>query len=369
LAEEFLPEVRDWLQKSQVPRESHVAKSAEEEFKARGILPKVKALLAYLRTFDHQVEAYHKLDQTLPFESAGSRMAAAWRLVMAPVELRVPVAPEPDAIRMQMLLILNRIEAELHLLGWWCVNPLKMPEPFQDMIEYSGKHAKDVDPPRFEPWLQASFLPAMRACVQSSNLPESGRIRDDANRALNEERLGKEKSGESRRLYQCFEELETLVLHAWPAAMKRHREAKRRRGLTPPAQKSSSGFIAALDEVNEYREDVAEALRLTAFELKALGWWGCDAAAVRGLIEDSGALGSAGPPPFEHWLEAVFLPEARARLKARRMLEERRVSDYVAWECRHLKLTSVAKELLTQLEKVDHWSAQANQAEREMWEG
>ena len=71
----------------------------------------------------------------------------------------------------------------------------------------------------------------------------------------------------------------------------------------------------------------------------------------------------------EHWLEAVFIPEARSRLKDGRLLEERRVSDYVAWECRHGGQLEAAKELLTQLEKADHWSSHANRAQREMWEG
>jgi uncharacterized protein YqcC (DUF446 family) len=364
LAEVFLPDVREWLEKGQVPQESGVAASAEQEFSARGVLVHTTGLLDALRAFDERVSAYHQLSLTLPQQSAGARMAAAWRLIMARPELRTPVAPEPDAVRLQSLLILNRIEAELHLLGWWRGIPESMPESFRD-VSYAGKHATGIEPPRFELWIQSSFLPRMRESIQTCTLPDISRLRDEANRALSEGRLGSEKFRESRRLYKCFDELDTLVHRAHPAAMQRHQEARRRRGLTPPSRQSAKDRESAQAKIDEHRNDVAEALRLAVFELKSLGWWGCDAGVVRAQIE--GIFESAAPPPFEHWLEAVYIPETRARLKDGRVLEERRASDYVAWECQCCGQTEAARELLKQLEKVDHWSAYANRAQRDQW--
>jgi uncharacterized protein YqcC (DUF446 family) len=294
-------------------------------------------------------------------------MAAAWRLIMAAPELRLPFAPEPDALRLQMLLHLNRIEAELHLLGWWSATPPAMPAPYRDTLTYSARGRDESNRPRFEIWLLAAWLPAIRDRVQSSLLPESLKLHNDVLRAFDEDRIGKKKHDESRRLQQAFSELETLVSTTWPAAMQRHHDARRRRGLTPPSGKGKGKGTreTQAEEIEEYRDDVAEAVKLATYELKSLGWWGCDVSSVNTLVSDSQAMEAAGPPPFEHWLQAVYFPEVRARLKDGRPLEERRVSDYVALECHLCGQLEAAKALLTHLEKADHWAHLANREQQE----
>ena len=364
LEEDFLPPVRAWLGKDEVPRASLLAPAAAEEFRARGVEPPAE-LLEALGSFDSGVLAYHQLQAALPGDTAGARLAAAWRLLMTTPVLNAPAAPEPDALRLQMLLILNRMEAELHLLGWWCREPAPMPPGFQGTIEYPARRDGEGERPRFEPWIQASFLPEMRARVQTASIPVSSRARDSANRALASELLGPGKFQESRRLYRCFDELETLMLRAWPAAVERQREAFRLRGLLPPSRLSPERQTADAAEIAALKAEVAEALRMVVYELRKLGWW--HAASPDRVPAAMPAPGESPgpPPPFEHWLREDFFPETRAALREDRVLQERRTGDYVAWECRHAGLTENTRELLARLERLDHCCHLYNRTRRE----
>jgi uncharacterized protein YqcC (DUF446 family) len=355
LATGFLPEVREWLKRGQVPQESHVGEAAEKEWAQRGVLGERGALLGRLREFDARVGEYHALSGRLETESAAGRLAAAWRCIMAePETVQNPQGATPDAVRRQMLLTLNRVEAELKLTGWWAEVPAAMPVECTRALEYWAGNVDRSLLPVYPLWLQSVFLPGMRARVQAGDFSEVRRMRDDANRALCEERLGPAKFAETRRLYNAMGEVETLLERSWPAARRQHEDASRRRGLSGP--RSAAAEKAAAESVR-FREDVREAAERALRALEAPLWQGGE------------SEGAGSPLPFENWLRDSWLPEVMARLKDGRLLEERRVSDYAAWECRLSGLTEAAEALLAALEKVDHWSAHANRAAREQWEG